>query len=109
MILWPDCAKKSPKKARPQTNLGVALYQRGKISEAMNRYSEALRIDPNYKNTHYNLANTFEKQGKFEEARINYEAALRTRPDFPESSRNLQRTLQLIGRPIDVTKTFVRP
>ena len=75
----------------------------------MNRYSEALRTDPNYKNAHYNIANTFGKQGKFKEARINYEAALRTRPDFPESSRNLQRTLQLIGRPIDVTKTFVRP
>jgi hypothetical protein len=40
LTLWADCAKKSPNKARPLTNLGVALWQRGKNEEAMQHYSK---------------------------------------------------------------------
>jgi tetratricopeptide (TPR) repeat protein len=47
MTLWADSAKISPNKARPHTNLGVALWQRGKTKEAMDQYSKALRINPN--------------------------------------------------------------
>ena len=55
MTLWADCSKKSPNKARPHTNFGVALWQRGKTEEAMDHYSKALRINPNYIDAHNNL------------------------------------------------------
>jgi protein O-mannosyl-transferase len=98
MTLWADCAKKSPKKARPQTNLGVALYQRGKIREAMNRYSEALRLDSNYIDAHNNLGIVLRRQGRLEEAMDHFSAVLRNDPDYREAHNNLANTLSSLGR-----------
>ena len=98
MTLWEDCAKKSPKKARPQTNLGVALYQRGNISEAMNRYYEALRLDPNYIDAHNNLGIVLRRQGKLEEAMDHFSAVLRKDPGYREAHNNLANTLSSLGR-----------
>ena len=98
LSLWADCAKKSPKKARPQTNLGVALYQRGKISEAMTRYNEALHLDPNYIDAHNNLGIVLRRQGRLEEAMDHFSAVLRSDPDYREAHNNLANTLSSLGR-----------
>jgi protein O-mannosyl-transferase len=44
--LWQDAVSKSPGKTRALINLGVALHGAGRLDEAIERYCEALRIDP---------------------------------------------------------------
>ena len=53
--LWVDCVKKSPNKDRPHCNLGEAFFRQGKYPEAISQYTEALRINPNFVEAHYNL------------------------------------------------------
>jgi protein O-mannosyl-transferase len=47
--LWQDAVTKSPRKVRPQINLGVALHEKGQLDEAIQHYCEALKIDPENK------------------------------------------------------------
>ena len=48
ITFWQDCVKKSPRKARPHNNLGVALADQGYHDEAIEKYLKALEIDPLY-------------------------------------------------------------
>jgi tetratricopeptide (TPR) repeat protein len=98
LTLWADCAKKSPDKARPHTNLGVALWQRGKNEEAMKHYSKALHIDPNYIDAHNNLGIILRRQGRLEEAVTHFSAVLRIDPDYREAHNNLGNTFAGLGR-----------
>jgi len=98
MTLWADCSKKSPNKARPHTNLGVALWQRGKTKEAMEHYSIALRINPNYIDAHNNLGIILRRQGRLEEAATHFSAVLRIDPDYREAHNNLGNTFSGLGR-----------
>jgi len=46
---WKDCIKKSPHKARPYVNLGVAYRKRGAYRQAITAYETALKYQPGYK------------------------------------------------------------
>jgi tetratricopeptide (TPR) repeat protein len=69
------------------TNLGVALFEQGKVEEAIKEYSEALAIQPNFAKAHNNLGVALAKQGKPEEASRHYREAMR--PTFFEPYGNL--------------------
>jgi len=49
----------------------------GKITEAMARYAEALRINPSSAEVHYNLGIALAKQGRVEEAIFQFYQTLR--------------------------------
>jgi tetratricopeptide (TPR) repeat protein len=70
-------------------NLGFLLEKQGKIEEAANHYTEALRIKSNYAGAHSNLGNVLAQQGKIEEASSHYTQALRIKPNFAEAHYNL--------------------
>ena len=55
VALWTDCLKKSPNKARPHVNMGIALARLGKTEEAITQFVQALQIDPKSMSAHYNL------------------------------------------------------
>jgi len=46
--LWADCLKKSPHKARPHNNVGLALFTKGKSEEAIDHYNKAILITPDH-------------------------------------------------------------
>ena len=98
MSLWADCAEKSPNKARPHTNLGVALWQRGKTKQAMEHYTKALRVNPNYIDAHNNLGIILRRQGRLEEAAEHFSTVLRIDPDYREAHNNLGNTFSGLGR-----------
>lgn len=98
LTLWADCVEKSPNKARPLTNLGVALYQRGKTREAMDQYTKALRVNPNYIDAHNNLGIILRRQGRLEEAVNHFSAVLSIDPDYREAHNNLGNTYSGLGR-----------
>lgn len=53
--LWGDAVRKSPGKARAHNNYGVALYQRGRIDEALGEFEEATKLKSDYYNAFENL------------------------------------------------------
>jgi Flp pilus assembly protein TadD len=36
-------------------NLGIALYRKGRVGEAIRQFQEALKLKPNYTDAHNNL------------------------------------------------------
>lgn len=48
LTLWNDVVSKSPDKARPITNRGIAYGNLGQWDKALTDYSRALEINPNY-------------------------------------------------------------
>jgi tetratricopeptide (TPR) repeat protein len=80
------------------SNLGLALANQGRIEEAMARYSEALRIVPDYPEAHNSLGAALARQGRIDEAVAQYSEALRIKPNFPEAHNNLGAALAGQGR-----------
>ena len=89
LTIWSDCVKKSPHKARPHLNLGLAISKRGNILGAEKQYRQAVRLDPNYDLAHFNLASVLQKQGQNAEAVKHFTAAIQIRPAYVEAHNNL--------------------
>ena len=53
----------------------------------MHEYEEAIRLQPNFPNAHYNLALTLEAQGQFARARRELEAYLQLAPNAPDAEQ----------------------
>jgi tetratricopeptide (TPR) repeat protein len=53
--LWEDCLRKSPEKARPYSNLGSALVQKGRFEEALPHFEKAIQIRRDYGDALYNM------------------------------------------------------
>jgi tetratricopeptide (TPR) repeat protein len=82
--LWKDAVEKSPNKARPHNNLGVAYMANGRMEEAIEHYKAALKSDPSFAESHFNLGSVSQAKGMTEEAIEYYKAALKCDPGFTE-------------------------
>jgi hypothetical protein len=87
--IWRDTVAKSPGKARPRKNLGVALDQAGKSDEAIAQYLEAIRIEPHSAVTYANLGTALYESGRKADAIACYRTALRYSPGLAEAHLNL--------------------
>jgi tetratricopeptide (TPR) repeat protein len=83
--LWQDVVAKSPKKARPYNNLGVALEGAGRRSEAFKTISRAIAVDPGYYKSYYNLADLYLVSDQPDAALPLLHTAIRIYPDFTEA------------------------
>jgi len=66
--LWRDTVSKSPVKARPHNNYGVALLDQGRLDAALHEFRLARRLDPDYHDAAFNLAVALEAAGRPAEA-----------------------------------------
>lgn len=66
--LWADVVKKSPLKARPHFNLGLALLNAGRWEEAMIALGMVLELHPGYHKAKYYLAEALFRTGFYEDA-----------------------------------------
>ncbi len=81
-----------------QNNLGNALLTTpGRMPEGIPHLQAALALNPNFPETHYNLALALSLTGRIPEAIAEYKAALRLRPDYPAARNNLGRLLSRVG------------
>ena len=97
IAIWTDTAAKRPNNARAHNNLGLALDRTGQSPEAIQQYSEALRLQPDLVEAHLNLGNILDRSGRTPEAIQQYEAVLRIRPDYVEAHNNLGIVLDRAG------------
>jgi cytochrome c-type biogenesis protein CcmH/NrfG len=75
-----------------------ALVLRGRTSEAIDQYKQALQIDPDYAEAHHNLGSAFLLMGRTPEAIEHYEQAVRIDPAFAGAHNNLGNALVQTGR-----------
>jgi len=70
-------------------NLGVALANQERITDAIEHFSEALQINPEYAKAHNNLGNALDLQGRTNEAIDHYLQAMRIKPSLAGPHFNL--------------------
>ena len=81
ITLWGDCVAKSPNKARPHNNLGVALKKQMHLDEAIEHFKKTVELDPQFAEAYNNLGNTYSLRGNYEEAIKHYRMALKIVPN----------------------------
>jgi tetratricopeptide (TPR) repeat protein len=69
---------------------------------AIHAYQEALRIDPDFRDAHYNLANVYYDFGRYADAIHHYQEALRLSPDFANARIGLEQAMDQLDRPWDL-------
>ncbi len=80
VALWRDAVEKTPRKARPRHNLGVALDALGRRAEAMALLQEAVRLDPRYAQGHESLGVALADAGRTAEAEAHLRRAIELDP-----------------------------
>ncbi|MGW8302045.1 MAG: tetratricopeptide repeat protein [Desulfobacterales bacterium] len=98
ITFWQDCVDKSPGKARPYNNLGVALADQGYHDQAIKLYHKALQIDPLYQEPVANIGLSLAEQGKIEESITQFLKALEINPKDYKTLNNLGASLIVVGR-----------
>jgi len=66
--------------AKKHVEFGIAVAQKGLWREAIYRWEQAAKIDPNYPAAYNDLAVAYEHEGQFDKARKAYEKALELEP-----------------------------
>ena len=89
LTLWADIVAKSPGKARPYANLGVAQKDQNLTDQAYQSFRKALQLNPNLDEAHFNLAIILEERAKTDEAIAHYRKAVEIKPDFVKAHNNL--------------------
>jgi tetratricopeptide (TPR) repeat protein len=78
--------------------LGIALSVQGKHKEALDSFSNGIRISPEHPDLNFNSANLQYKLGHYSEALENYEVTKRTDPGIPNLDYNLALTYFKLDR-----------
>lgn len=87
----------NPSNPYTRYNLGVALAERGRHTEAVREYREALLRAPAFAEAHNNLGNALVQLARLDEAIAAYRDAIEVRPAFAEAHYNLGRVLARKG------------
>jgi len=107
--MWRDVTVKRPDNARAYEQLGTALMVKATsrdqgelgtryLTEAVQAYRQAVKIDRDFTSAHVNLANLLSQSGQFQEAVGHYRAALQVDPNHIEAGVNLAHALKALGR-----------
>ena len=78
--------------------MGVANSRLRRLEPAIDCYTKALRIKPDYAEAHYNLGNVLKALGRGDEAIGCYSKALQINPEYAEAHNNLGNVFQDFGR-----------
>lgn len=78
-------------------NLGISARSVGELALAEQSYRQALALDPNRVDTHYNLSALLYEQGRRREAEPPCRRALELRPNYPAALNNLANMLRERG------------
>lgn len=87
-------ARREPASLASQLAFGTKMAQRGLWNEALFRYRQAEKIEPQNARVLNNLAVAYEATGKFEEALATYQRALKIEPANTQLKTNYARFVE---------------
>jgi len=88
--------QRKPDDPNTHDKLATAFYRRGKIDEAIEHWTEVVRLKPDYAETHNSLATAFYRQGDVEQSIMHWTEAVNLMPDWAEAHNNLAWVLATI-------------
>jgi protein O-mannosyl-transferase len=98
VLLWTHTLECTSKNCFAWNNLGAALSEQGKWSEAVPSFERALQINPDSAEVHNNLGTALLRQEKSDEAIQHYKRAVQLQPDYVTALCNLGFALGKQGR-----------
>jgi protein O-mannosyl-transferase len=104
--LWQDAVGKSPNKARPHNNLGLALKHEGRLDEATEQFERAIQLEPNDPGALNNLAIIFSGRGRKIEAVALFQKEISAYPKHINARYNLALLYYELGRFPDAEREY---
>ena len=86
--------------------VGAANNGLGRLDEAIEAYTSAVSINPQFADAYYNMGNVLKDQGKLGEAVEAYNKAISINPDYPEAYNNTGLALQDQGKLEDAIEAY---
>jgi Flp pilus assembly protein TadD len=80
--------------AQAHNNLGEVLASQGKLEEAIDRFRQAIRLDPASAEPHNNLGASLGLQGRLDQAIAEFREALRIDPGHVRAGENLRTAME---------------
>ena len=96
--LWRTTLAKNPECWMAHTNIGLVLFQKGQIDDAIAHYRSALQMQPDWWDAEYNLGAALTAKGQVDEAILHCEKAVSMRPTDPDAQVSLGNLLLQKGR-----------
>jgi len=96
--LWRTTLAKNPQCWMAHTNIGLVLFQKGQIDDAIAHYRSALQMQPDWWDAEYNLGTALAAKGEVDEAIVHCEKAVSMRPADPDAQVSLGNLLLQKGR-----------
>jgi len=96
--LWRTTLARNPECWMAHTNLGLVLFQKGQIDDAIAHYRSALQMQPDWWDAEYNLGTALLAKGQVDEAILHCEKAVFMRPTDPDAQVSLGNLLLQKGR-----------
>lgn len=90
------------------SNLGIALQQVGRMTEAIAAFRKAIDLKPDFPDAHYNLGNVLKDLGKRDEALIAYRNAAILAPGWDDAYFNRGVALDELSRNADAVPLYRR-
>jgi Flp pilus assembly protein TadD, contains TPR repeats len=97
LSLWTRTVAVTQRNYRAENHLGVALSNEGRLSDAVEHYSAALAIWPEYPEAHNNLGTARVDQGRIDDAFHEFSEAVRVRPRAADFHYNLGVVMSMRG------------
>ena len=105
---WADVVAKSPYKARPHSNLGLAYEKQNRFEDALREYQIAIKVKPDYPEAHNNSGVIHFRKGRYDDAIKAYQTAIDLQPAYRDPHYNLGLVYQAQGRLDDAIREFLR-
>lgn len=86
--LWDDTVRKSPNKARPYYNRGLAYELKSEPDKAILDYSKAIEIKPDFFEAYNNRGGVYQSKGYLEKAMADFNKALEIEPRCYDAYNN---------------------
>src|SRR6267142_3574664 len=93
-----DVLLKGLSKAQRNYNAGIALYDSGKLDEAIGALKEANKLKPKDPQTQYMLGMVYWKAAAYKDAVDSFKRAVRFKPDWAEAHFRLGLTYYVLGQ-----------
>ena len=91
--LWRTTLARNPTCWMAHNNLGIVLFQKGQIDEAIAHYRKTLQMQPDFSDADYNLGNALLQKGEIDEAILHCQRAVTIQPYDPEAQVALANAL----------------